>query len=403
MDKTLKEIIEKVKENGGNMYQVGGSVRDEILGIPNNDEDYCVTGLEENEFENIFPNALKLGKSFKVYNISGKEIALARTERKTKLGHKGFEVFTNKNITIEQDLKRRDITINSIAKDLYTNKYIDPFDGIKDIKNRIIRATSNAFCEDPLRVYRVARFSASLDFSVDDMTIKMMETLKDEMLYISKERIFKEFDKAMKSKNPQKFFEILYKANVLDVHFEEIYNICKYNYNGENAFTYIMKKLKNSVDLTDDEKIRFTVLIVCISNIVKNNTLLKVKVNNLAKRIGLPKKWSSFVNSAIINTDKYINYNNLDILQKVDFFESVYRSDIGFDGLKIICLANNCYNIEYNNINFEKIAKEMLRKIDGKYIIDKYNIKPDKLFKETLRQERAKWLKNNIHGGKRNV
>ena len=403
MDKTLKEIIEKVKENGGNMYQVGGSVRDEILGIPNNDEDYCVTGLEENEFENIFPNALKLGKSFKVYNINGKEIALARTEKKTKLGHKGFEICTNKNITIEQDLARRDITINSIAKDLITNEYIDPFNGISDIKNKIIRATTNAFKEDPLRVYRVARFAAYLNFEVHENTIEMMKNLKEELLYLPKERIFKEFEKALKSQNPQNFFNVLLKSQVLDVHFKEIYNICKYNYNGENAFTYIMKKLKNSVDLTDDEKIRFTVLIVCISNIVKNNTLLKVKVNNLAKRIGLPKKWSSFVNSAIINTDKYINYNNLDILQKVDFFESVYRSDIGFDGLKIICLANNCYNIEYNNINFEKIAKEMLRKIDGKYIIDKYNIKPDKLFKETLRQERAKWLKNNIHGGKRNV
>lgn len=403
MDKTLKEIIEKVKENGGKIYKVGGSVRDEILGIPNNDEDYCVTGLEEKEFENIFPNALKLGKSFKVYNINGKEIALARTEKKTKLGHKGFEICTNKNITIEQDLKRRDITINSIAKDLYTNKYIDPFNGISDIKNKIIRATSEAFCEDPLRVYRVARFSATLDFGVDDTTINMMETLKDEMLYISKERIFKEFDKAMKSKNPQRFFEVLYKANVLNVHFEEIYNLSKYDYKEENAFKYVIKKLKNSVDLTDDENIRFAVLIIGIGNTIANNTILKLNLNNLAKRIGLPKKWIDCVNSAIMNVDKYINYNKLNILQKVDFLENVYKSNIDFNGLKIICIANNCYNIEHNNINFEKIAEEMLRKIDGKYIINKYNIKPDKLFKETLRKERANWLKNNIHGGRKYV
>lgn len=403
MDKTLKEIIEKVKENGGKIYQVGGSVRDEILGIPNNDEDYCVTGLEEEEFENIFPNALELGKSFKVYNIDGKEIALARTEKKTKLGHKGFEICTNKNITIEQDLKRRDITINSIAKDLYTNKYIDPFKGISDIKNKIIRATSDAFCEDPLRVYRVARFSATLDFFVEDTTINMMETLKDEMLYISKERVFKEFYKAMKSKNPQKFFEVLYKANVLNVHFEEIYNLSKYDYKEENAFKYVMKKLKNSVDLTDDENIRFAVLMICIGNTMENNTILKLNLNSLAKRIGLPKKWIECVNSAIMNIDKYINYNKLNILQKVDFLENVFKSNIGFDGLKIMCIANNCYNIEYNNINFEKIAEEMLRKIDGKYIINKYNTKHDKLFKETLRKERANWLKNNIHGGRKNV
>lgn len=403
MDNDLKEIIKKVKENGGKIYQVGGSVRDEILGIQNNDEDYCITGLEEKEFENIFPNALKLGKSFKVYNINGKEIALARTEKKTKLGHKGFEVYTNKNIAIEQDLKRRDITINSIAKDLYTNKYIDPFNGIKDIENRIIRATSDAFCEDPLRVYRVARFSATLDFFVDDTTINMMKKLRDEMIYISKERIFKEFDKAMKSKNPQNFFEVLYNADVLKVHFKEIYDLSKYKYKKENAFQYVIKILKNSVDLTDDENIRFAVLIICIGNIIENNAILKLNLNNLAKRIGLPKKWIDCVNSAMMNIDKYINYNKLNILQKVDFLENVYKSNIGFNGLKIICISNNCYNIEYNNIKFEKIAEEMLRKIDGKYIINKYNIKPDKLFKETLRKERANWLENNIHGGRKYV
>lgn len=399
MDIVLAEIKEKIKENGGNIYQVGGSIRDEILGIKNSDEDYCVTGLEEKEFENIFPDAIKLGKSFKVYNIKGKEIALARTEKKTEPGHKGFKIYTNKNITIEQDLKRRDITINSIAKDLFTSEYIDPFNGIKDIKNRIIRATSDAFCEDPLRVYRVARFSASLDFSVEENTLKMMEKLKEEVQYISKERIFKEFEKAMKSKNPQNFFKILYKTNILNVHFKEIDNLGKYNYKGDNAFEYAMKNLKNSVEITDDEKIRFAVLMIFIGNIIKSIALLKIILNNLSKKIGLPKKWIEYVNSAIIYIDKYINYNNLDVLQKVDFLENVYKSNIGFDELKIICIINNCYNIEYNNIKFEKIAEEMLRKINGKYIINKYNIKPNKLFKKLLREERASWLKNNMHKG----
>ena len=381
MDKALKEIIEKVKENGGNIYQIGGSVRDEILGIPNNDEDYCVTGLEEKEFENIFPNALKLGKDFKVYNINGKEIALARTEKKTKLGHKGFEISTNKNITIEQDLARRDITINSIAKDLITNEYIDPFNGISDIKNKIIRATTNAFKEDPLRVYRVARFAAYLNFEVHENTIEMMKNLKEELLYLPKERIFKEFEKVLKSQNPQNFFNVLLKSQVLDVHFKEIAQTLKENYKS------VVNSLKKSIEITDDVKVRFAVL-------VQNMNINAVE--NLGKRIGLPKKWIKCGKESVLYYNKCKYFKELDLSDKVDLIECVSKSILGIEGLKIISISNNNFNIEYNNIiNFEKISNEMLRKINGQYIINKYNIKDGRIFKDKLKEERMYWLREN--------
>lgn len=381
MDKALKEIIEKVKENGGNIYQIGGSVRDEILGIPNNDEDYCVTGLEEKEFENIFPNALKLGKDFKVYNINGKEIALARTEKKTKLGHKGFEISTNKNITIEQDLARRDITINSIAKDLITNEYIDPFNGISDIKNKIIRATTNAFKEDPLRVYRVARFAAYLNFEVHENTIEMMKNLKEELLYLPKERIFKEFEKALKSQNPQNFFNVLLKSQVLDVHFKEIAQTLKENYKS------VVNSLKKSIEITDDVKVRFAVL-------VQNMNINAVE--NLGKRIGLPKKWIKCGKESVLYYNKCKYFKELDLSDKVDLIECVSKSILGIEGLKIISISNNNFNIEYNNIiNFEKISNEMLRKINGQYIINKYNIKDGRILKDKLKEERMYWLREN--------
>lgn len=381
MDKTLKEIVEKVEENGGNIYQVGGSVRDEILGILNNDEDYCVTGLEEKEFENIFPNALKLGKDFKVYNINGKEIALARTEKKTKLGHKGFEISTNKNITIEQDLARRDITINSIAKDLITNEYIDPFNGISDIKNKIIRATTNAFKEDPLRVYRVARFAAYLNFEVHENTIEMMKNLKEELLYLPKERIFKEFEKALKSQNPQNFFNVLLKSQVLDVHFKEIAQTLKENYKS------VVNSLKKSIEITDDVKVRFAVL-------VQNMNINAVE--NLGKRIGLPKKWIKCGKESVLYYNKCKYFKELDLSDKVDLIECVSKSILGIKGLKIISISNNNFNIEYNNIiNFEKISNEMLRKINGQYIINKYNIKDGRIFKDKLKEERMYWLREN--------
>ena len=102
------------------------------------------------------------------------------------MGHKEFEIICDKNISIQEDLERRDITINAIAKDVLTGETIDPYNGMKDLKNGIIRATSSKFKEDPLRVYRVARFAAVYGFTVDDKTIKMMNSLKEELPLLSK-------------------------------------------------------------------------------------------------------------------------------------------------------------------------------------------------------------------------
>ena len=175
------EIANLIANNGGRLYLVGGAVRDEIMNRPINDYDYCIVGLSAVEVLKLFPEALSYGKSFPVFNINGNEYALARKEIKTSLGHKGFDVIADKNITIEEDLLRRDITINSIAKDILTGEYIDPFRGVEDIKNKIIRATSNAFIEDPLRVYRVARFAAQLNFEVSEDTIDLMKQINAEV------------------------------------------------------------------------------------------------------------------------------------------------------------------------------------------------------------------------------
>ena len=126
------EIANKIKENGGNLYLVGGAVRDKLLGKEVHDEDYCVTGITSEEFESIFPEAHLRGKFFGVYDIDKKEFAMARKEKKTGKGHKQFDIETRRDITIEEDLKRRDITINSIAEEVLTGKLIDPFNGTKD-------------------------------------------------------------------------------------------------------------------------------------------------------------------------------------------------------------------------------------------------------------------------------
>ncbi len=123
----IKSIAKLIKQNGGNLYLVGGAVRDSLLKKPIYDEDYCITGIDKNKFIKLFPKAISRGKSFEVFDLYGKEFALARTEKKIGKGHKNFEITTNADITIEEDLKRRDLSINAIAKDVLTNEIIDPF------------------------------------------------------------------------------------------------------------------------------------------------------------------------------------------------------------------------------------------------------------------------------------
>ncbi len=202
----IKEMAMKIHLKGGNLFLVGGAVRDELLSISKHDEDYSVTGISFEEFKELFPEAIIRGKDFPVFSINNKEFAIARKERKIGLGHKNFNIETDKKITIEEDLKRRDITINAIAKEVLTDKIIDPYNGINDLKTGIIRAVSNHFTEDPLRVYRVARFASQFNFKVEENTIKMMKSLKDELSSLSVDRVYNELSKALLTDKPSIFF-----------------------------------------------------------------------------------------------------------------------------------------------------------------------------------------------------
>lgn len=302
----IVEIAKKIEEAGGRLFLVGGAVRDNILHRYISDEDYCVVNLSEDEFIKLFSNAHTRGKSFKVFDIEGKEFALARKEIKIGTGHRQFNIITNKEITIEEDLKRRDITINSIAQDVLTGEIIDPFGGEEDLKNGVIRATSNHFAEDPLRVYRAARFAANFNFAVEQSTLKMMNSLKEELNSLSKERVFTEFRKALETDRPSIFFEILKKAKVLDVHFKEIYDLIgaiqplKYHPEGD-SFNHTMLALDNSVIITKKTELRFCTL---VHDLGKGRTPKEMyphhyghekagvePLKTLCKRIGTPNAW----------------------------------------------------------------------------------------------------------------
>lgn len=411
---TILEIAKKINKSGGRLYAVGGAVRDKLLGKENKDEDYCVTGLIKDDFEKVFPEAIYIGKAFGVFVLEGKEFAMARTEKKTGTGHKEFVIETNNKITIEEDLKRRDITINAISQDVLTGEIIDPYEGIKDLKEKKIRAVSNAFCEDPLRVYRVARFAAELEFEVEEHTLKMMNSLKGELLSLSSERVFEELRKALKTKKPSIFFEVLKKAKVLDVHYKEIFDLIgavqpeKYHPEGD-SYNHTMIALDNATKITEDEKIRFCAL---VHDLGKGRTPKEMyphhygheekgiePLRELSKRINIPNDWKKCAATAIKEHMKGGIFNKMTISKKVSSFERVGKSKLGLDGLQIVVYSDRARHgeeqIENEEYNFADLGKKMLKEIDGGFIKKKYgNINNGKEFGQKLHEERIKWLRN---------
>ncbi|WP_425263690.1 multifunctional CCA addition/repair protein [Vibrio owensii] len=199
-------------------YLVGGAVRDMLLGTPVKDKDYVVINSSHEDM--IAMGFTHCGKDFLVYlDNQGEEHALARTERKTEAGYHGFQA-DYANVTLAEDLLRRDLTINSMAFDEETKEVIDPHGGRHDLENRLLRHTSNAFIEDPIRVLRVARFAAryhDLGFKIADETQKLMVTLSksDEFSAVRPQRVWLEFEKALGEKHPEVFFKVLHECGAL--------------------------------------------------------------------------------------------------------------------------------------------------------------------------------------------
>src|SRR5690606_26613589 len=200
-------------------YLVGGAVRDRLLGLSPGDSDWVVVGQT--------PEAMAaagfrpVGRDFPVFlhPDTGEEHALARTERKSAPGYRGFTVHADPSVTLEQDLERRDFTINAIAQDADGN-LVDPFGGAADIKARVLRHVSPAFVEDPLRVLRAARFMARfapLGFSVAGETMELMRRISasGELEALVPERIWQELAKALRAPRPSAFLRTLRDAGAL--------------------------------------------------------------------------------------------------------------------------------------------------------------------------------------------
>nr|WP_067298990.1 hypothetical protein [Marinobacterium profundum] len=207
------------------IYLVGGAVRDRLLGYPIYDRDWVVVGASAEQM--IAQGYKPVGADFPVFihPDSGEEYALARTERKSGHGYGGFVYYASPDVTLEQDLLRRDLTINAMAE-APDGSLSDPYGGQEDLQKRILRHVSPAFAEDPLRVLRVARFAAryaALGFSVADETLTLMQQLSTggELGYLSAERVWQEFGRALGEPSPAVFIDVLQRCGALDNLFVE--------------------------------------------------------------------------------------------------------------------------------------------------------------------------------------
>ncbi|MGF6965494.1 tRNA nucleotidyltransferase (CCA-adding enzyme) [Paraburkholderia sp. WC7.3g] len=200
-----------------NIYAVGGAIRDELLGVPVQDRDYVVVGATPEQM--VAQGYRPVGKDFPVFlhPQTHEEYALARTERKTAAGYHGFQFFYAPEVTLEEDLARRDLTINAMAREVrpdgeLTGPVIDPFNGQADLQARLFRHVSAAFLEDPVRILRIARFAARfVDFTVAPETLALMREMiaEGEADALVAERVWQEVSRGLMEKQPSRMFDVL--------------------------------------------------------------------------------------------------------------------------------------------------------------------------------------------------
>lgn len=251
------------------IYLVGGAVRDELLGRSTKERDWVVVGATPEMM--LAKGYRKVGKDFPVFlhPMTGEEYALARTERKSGKGYYGFDCYAAPDVTLEEDLKRRDLTINAIAKK-EDGTIIDPFGGVRDLQDKKLRHVSNAFVEDPLRVLRIARFAArfaELGFCIVEDTYQLLRVMirQNELDYLAPERVWQELNRALSESMPQVFFQVLRRCGALQVLFKEIDQLYgvpatpKWHPEIDTGI-HIEEALFRAVSLTSDVSIRFAVL-----------------------------------------------------------------------------------------------------------------------------------------------
>ena len=252
------------------IYLVGGAVRDKLLDYPSDENDWVVVGGSPQEMIDL--GYQPVGQDFPVFinPKTGEEYALARTERKSGRGYQGFSFHTAPDISLEDDLIRRDLTINAMAED-DNGQIIDPYGGQQDLNNKLLRHVSEAFTEDPLRVLRVARFAARyhhLGFTIAPETMGLMQNLvrSGELAHLVAERLWKETERALCERSPDIYIQVLRDCGALAELFPEVEKLFgvpqRADYHPEvDTGIHTLMSLQQAARLSDCAKVRFSVLV----------------------------------------------------------------------------------------------------------------------------------------------
>lgn len=351
------------------IYRVGGCVRDKLLNLPESDIDWVVTGATAKAMLEL--GYKSVGKDFPVYlhPDSKQEYALARSERKTAPGYHGFEFDTDPTISIEQDLLRRDLTINAIAED-EDGKLIDPYGGQSDLKAGVLRHVSEAFAEDPVRVLRIARFAARyhhLGFSLAAETAALIEQMgrSGELESLVAERVWSEMSRALDESHPQVFFQTLRDCQVLDKLFPEIDALfgvpqtAKYHPEVDTG-VHLMMALQKSAELELDNETRFAVLMHDLGKAITPQHILPshhgheqagIKlVKSFCRRWRVPKAHTEL---ALITTEFHTQVHRAFELKDSTLLKLFTRTDIFRKPQRFSKMTQACLADIRGRINFE--------------------------------------------------
>lgn len=334
-----------------NVYLVGGAVRDKLLGIPCKDNDWVVVG--ESSESMLTAGFNQVGTEFPVFlhPISKEEYALARTERKSGRGYKGFEVIADNSVSLEDDLSRRDLTINAIAE-TPEGLIVDPFDGQGDLKRKLLRHISDAFVEDPLRVLRVAKFAARLKshgFSVANETKLLMQkiTASGELRDLTAERVWQEISEGLSSQRPDIFISVLQTCGALTLILPEI-DILFDTHTPESKKTIsfgtaTLQSLRRARELKADLPTIYGTLLYNIGKQRGNNQKPNLElVEKIAKRLRVPKDCQQV--AALVNTyqgklSRSKTLNAEELLQFIDSLDAKRRPE-RLEKFFLACRAN---------------------------------------------------------------
>ncbi|MFH1333937.1 MAG: multifunctional CCA addition/repair protein [Pseudomonadota bacterium] len=396
------------------IYLVGGAVRDQLLGLPVKEKDFVVVGAKPSDL--LEKGFKSVGKDFPVFlhPDTHEQYALARTEKKISKGYTGFQFHAAPDVTLEEDLRRRDLTINAIAQ-TEDGTIIDPYHGQEDLKNRVFRHVSEAFVEDPVRVLRLARFATRFkDFTVAPKTIALMKRMgkSGELDALVPERIWQELNRALCEAYPWRFFEVLKKCDALKIIFPEIDalfgvpNPEKWHPEIDSGI-HTLKALEIATQLSTDPTVRFAAL---VHDFGKGKTPAEewprhlmhdqrgiTIVHHFCKRIRVPHAYQDLAlltvrhHSACHKIFNFLPKTILKLLMALDpfrrpkrFFRFLLACEADFRGRKTF------ENKPYPQAQFLKMVYEKCNELNVRALIE--NVPQEKIA-ETIYEARLKIIK----------